>query len=50
MPPMPIISAEDTERYRNKAQYPVAATGECGFYATHSHIIIPTSDFLLEPK
>ncbi|MBE6732458.1 MAG: 23S rRNA (uracil(1939)-C(5))-methyltransferase RlmD [Ruminococcaceae bacterium] len=50
MLPRPIISAENTERYRNKAQYPVADTGDCGFYATHSHRIIPTSDCLLEPK
>lgn len=48
--PQPIISAENTLRYRNKAQYPVAENGECGFYATHSHRIISCEDCLLQPE
>jgi len=48
--PQPIISAENTMRYRNKAQYPVAENGECGFYATHSHRIISSDDCLLQPE
>lgn len=47
--PQPIISAENIMRYRNKAQYPVAENGECGFYATHSHRIISCDDCLLQP-
>ena len=37
------------ERYRNKAQYPVSQTGKAGFYAFHSHRIIPCGDCLLQP-
>ena len=48
--PQPIISAEQTVRYRNKAQYPVAETGQCGFYATHSHRIVSSDDCLLQPE
>lgn len=47
--PQPIIFAENVMRYRNKAQYPVAENGECGFYATHSHRIISCDDCLLQP-
>ena len=49
----PIISAEDTDRYRNKAQYPVAVKGGrafCGFYAPRSHRVIECGDCLLQPK
>lgn len=38
------------DRYRNKAQYPVNEEGLCGFYANHSHRIIPSGDCLLQPK
>ncbi len=48
--PQPIISAEDTTRYRNKAQYPLTEDGSVGFYANHSHRVIPTPDCLLEPE
>lgn len=39
-----ILGCEETEGYRNKAQYPVADSGGqavCGFYAKRSHRIIP---------
>ncbi len=42
-----------TERYRNKTQIPVGRTNTgivCGFYASHTHRIIPMSDCLLQPK
>ena len=42
----PILGCEDITEYRNKAQYPVGQTnGEaiCGFYASRSHRIIPSS-------
>lgn len=48
--PQPIISAESTSRYRNKAQYPVMQSGEVGFYATHSHRIIACEDCVLQPE
>lgn len=46
--PKPILFDGD-ERYRNKAQYPVAQNGNVGFYAFHSHRIIECSDCLLQP-
>ncbi len=50
--PEPIIGCVSPERYRNKAQYPVAA-GEngtkIGFYAARSHRIIDQRDCLLQP-
>ncbi len=39
----------DTLHYRNKAQYPVNHEGKVGFYAFHSHRIIPCRDCLLQP-
>ncbi len=47
--PQPIIFDFD-ERYRNKAQYPVAQNGNVGFYAFHSHRIIECRDCLLQPE
>ncbi len=48
--PNPILSATETERYRNKAQYPITADGKFGFFATHSHRVIPCGDCLLQPE
>lgn len=47
--PQPIIHGIET-RYRNKAQYPVNQDGKVGFFATHSHRIIPCGDCLLQPQ
>ncbi|MCM1579316.1 MAG: 23S rRNA (uracil(1939)-C(5))-methyltransferase RlmD [Ruminococcus sp.] len=51
---LPILGCEFTDRYRNKAQYPVAADKSgravCGFYAKRSHRIVPCGDCLLQPK
>jgi 23S rRNA (uracil1939-C5)-methyltransferase len=50
-PIKPIIAAKETLHYRNKAQFPVGA-GEplqIGFYALHSHRIIPCRDCALQP-
>lgn len=47
--PEPIVASPNSERYRNKAQYPIAADGSVGFYAPRSHRIIPNGDCLLEP-
>lgn len=50
--PEPIIGCVSPERYRNKAQYPVAAGengAKIGFYAARSHRIIDQRDCLLQP-
>ncbi len=49
MSPMPICSGT-AARYRNKAQYPVASDCTVGFYANHSHRIIPSGDCRLQPE
>lgn len=46
----PIIPAVSSKRYRNKAQYPIALDGSVGFFAIHSHRIIPCADCALQPK
>lgn len=48
-----IIGADEINRYRNKAQYPVYIEGgelKAGFYAYKSHRIIPCKDCLLQQK
>ena len=47
--PQPIIF-DAPDRYRNKAQYPISADYTAGFYAFHSHRIIPCEDCRLQPK
>ena len=48
-----IIGAVDRDRYRNKAQFPVGVDNNgkavCGFYALHSHRIVPCTDCMLQP-
>ncbi len=50
---LPIIPAEMTDGYRNKAQYPVGRDKDgnvvCGFYAQRSHRIVPCEKCMLEP-
>jgi 23S rRNA (uracil1939-C5)-methyltransferase len=48
MPEFRPIIGSDTERYRNKAQYPVSEK-LAGFYARRSHRIIPCDDCKLQP-
>lgn len=46
------LGCEQTERYRNKAQYPIAeinGKAVCGFYAPRSHRVIPLDDCKLQP-
>lgn len=49
----PIIGSKRTERYRNKAQLPIGrgkdGSLQMGFYARHSHRIIPCEHCLLQP-
>lgn len=51
VPVKEIITCE-TERYRNKAQYPVGFEKQviAGFYAQKSHRIINSSDCILQPE
>lgn len=47
------IGAEDTARYRNKAQYPIASIdgrAVSGFYAPRSHRLVPVTDCQLQPE
>ncbi len=46
----PIVSDNNTVGYRNKAQYPVAPDGSVGFFANHSHRIIPCDNCGLQPE
>ena len=49
----PIIRSPETERYRNKAQFPVRRDNgvlEIGFYAKKSHRVIECGDCLLQPE
>lgn len=46
------LSSENPDRYRNKAQYPLASLNGkavCGFYAPRSHRVVPVSDCPLQP-
>ena len=47
-PANPIVYGADLG-YRNKAQYPVSENGQVGFFATHSHRIIPSENCNLQP-
>lgn len=47
------LAAHETDRYRNKAQYPLAVVdgkAVCGFYAPRSHRVIPVEDCPLQPS
>ncbi len=47
----PVLGMDEPFRYRNKAQYPVSRDKEgnivMGFYAGHTHSVIPCSDCLI---
>lgn len=45
----PIVSDGKSASYRNKAQFPVSEDGSVGFYANHSHRIIPCTHCDLQP-
>lgn len=50
----PIIGAKNRSRYRNKAQLPIGEDKDgnvlTGFYAYHSHRIVPCVDCKLQPR
>ena len=47
--PSKTILTGSAYRYRNKAQYPVDINGNVGFYAVHSHRVIPCEECFLQP-
>ncbi len=50
--PLPLVAADVPDRYRNKAQFPVAAGADAplmGFFAPRSHRIVACRDCLLQP-
>ncbi len=51
---LPVLGSEQTLRYRNKAQFPVALDknrNPCfGFYAANTHRVVPCEDCLLQPE
>ena len=50
--PAPLVGSERVDRYRNKAQYPVAPGPHrplIGFYAPHSHRVVEQCDCALQP-
>ncbi len=50
---LPICGCEQTDFYRNKAQYPVASVdgkAVCGFYSKRSHRIVPFTSCRLQPE
>lgn len=52
-PVQPIVGAQETDHYRNKAQLPISrgTDGELklGFYAYHSHRVVPCEQCPLQP-
>ncbi len=44
-----IFGAKNTERYRNKVQFPVAAGPRIGFYQKRTHAVTDVEDCLLQP-
>lgn len=49
-PVLPIIGADSTTRYRNKAQFPVSANAESGFYRPRSHDIVESKVCLIQSE
>lgn len=50
--PSDIIGCDDSEHYRNKAQYPVAELDGklvCGFYSRRTHRVVPFTSCKLQP-
>lgn len=53
LPVPPVLGAENTLRYRNKVQFPVAPGKDgplVGYYRARSHQVLPVEDCLLQPE
>lgn len=53
LPLRPIVAAQNPDRYRNKAMMPLRLEHgriQAGFFARHSHRVIPCGDCLLAPE
>lgn len=48
--PKNIIPSNREVRYRNKAQFPMSSQGDFGFFAKHSHRVVPCNQCLLQPQ
>ena len=46
----PVLGAASPDRYRNKAQFPVATGPRIGFYRARSHQVIDVADCLLQSR
>ncbi len=44
------ILFDEPDFYRNKVQYPISIDGEIGFFALHSHRIVPCKNCYLQPQ
>lgn len=45
-----VVSTDITERYRNKAQYPVNSENKIGFYAERTHNVCENYNCVLQPE
>ncbi len=45
-----VVTANQTKRYRNKAQYPVNFENKIGFYAERTHTVCENRDCTLQPE
>lgn len=50
LPVSEILGAENTLRYRNKVQFPVAPGPRIGFFRARSHDVVNVEDCLLQPE
>ena len=50
VPVSAIFGAKNTERYRNKVQFPVADGPRIGFYQKRTHAVTDVEDCLLQPE
>ena len=50
LPVPPVLGAEHPDRYRNKAQFPVAPGPRIGFYQKRTHAVTDVADCLLQSE
>ena len=47
---LPVLTTGEESGYRNKVQYPVSPDFRLGYYARHSHNVVPTEKCLLDSE